>query len=363
MRSLLPALVAALGLVAGPAVATPTADRPVGTTAVFVHVQRPGFPAYAFRHRNGRVYAGTYTNSAGDHERSRIFEWSNAGALLRSWTMPHQDLSQEHGVQVANQDRHGRLILLEKSTSSIWTLNVQNGRFRRWATLPDLPICSTGAQPCSPNADDLPAIPNYAAWGPGGALYVTDYGQAVIWRLPHRTHRPHRWFASSQLDGSQFGTTGIVYRRHRHDLLIGQGSTAVDASVPADGKLYRLPIRATHRPGTLSTLWTSQPGDLPDGFGLASSGHVYVALAGLANQVVELGARGQEKRRFGTRGSGDNGSSIPFDTPSSATFQGTRVLVANQSFTGDATHHAILWVEVGERGQPPYLPRTALWHH
>ena len=54
---------------------------------------------------------------------------------------------------------------------------------------------------------------------------------------------------------------------------------------------------------------------------------------------------------------GDNGSPIPFDTPSNATFLGTRVLVANQSFTGDRSHHAILDVEVGERGRTPYLPR------
>lgn len=137
MRRLLTALTLGLALVAAPAVA---ADGSVGTTHVLVHVQRPGFPAYAFHHRNGRVYAGTYTNPAGDQERSRIFEWTSRGTLLRSWTMPHQDLSQEHGVQVANQDRRGRLILLEKSTSSIWTLNLRTGRFHRWATLPDLPI-------------------------------------------------------------------------------------------------------------------------------------------------------------------------------------------------------------------------------
>ena len=25
---------------------------------------------------------------------------------------------------------------------------------------------------------------NYGAWGPDGSLYVTDYGQAVVWRVP-----------------------------------------------------------------------------------------------------------------------------------------------------------------------------------
>ena len=51
---------------------------------------------------------------------------------------------------------------------------------------------------------------------------------------------------------------------------------------------------------------------------------------------------------------------MPFDTPCSATFLGTRVLVANQSaVAGDASHQAVLDVEVGEPGLPAYLPTTA----
>ena len=356
------ALVSALILAPAPTGAAPARAR--WDTRVFASVPRPGYPAYVFAHRNGRVYAATYANPQGDHERSRVFEWSASGALLRSWTVPGQDLSSDHGVQVANADARGRLVLLEKSTASVLTLNVRTGHFRRWATLPDLPTCAAGsAGPgCSPNAVDYPAIPNYATWGPGGALYVSDYGQAVIWKIPPGTRKPRVWFASASLDGSEFGTAGLVFRPGRRDLLITQQSTATDGTVPTDGKLYRLPIRDSGRPGRLSTLWMSSPGDLPDGFGVARSGHVYVANAGLSNQLVELGADGHEIARFpAVPGTGENGSPIPFDTPSSATFLGTRVLVANQSFFGDTTHHAVLDVEVGEPGRPPYLPRRAFW--
>lgn len=363
MRRLL-ALLAALALVAPTAPAGAAPAREKWDTRVFAHVQSPGYPAYAFVHRNGRVYAGTYTNPQGDSQRSRVFEWSRGGTLLRSWTVPGQHLSQDHGVQVANADAHGRLVLLEKSTSSVMTLNIRTGHFRTWATLPDLPTCAPGTTGpgCSPNAADYPAIPNYATWGPGGALYVSDYGQAVIWKIPRGSVRPRVWFASAQLDGSEFGTAGLVYRPGRRDLLISQQSTATDGTVPTDGKLYRLPIRSSGRPGRLSTLWTSSPGDLPDGFGIARSGHVYVANAGLSNQLVELGPGGREIARFPqVPGTGENGSAIPFDTPSSATFLGSRVLVANQSFFGDTSHHAVLDVEVGERGRAPYLPRSAYW--
>jgi hypothetical protein len=362
VRRLLVALATLTLLVPAPAGAAPAREK--WDTRVFARVAAPGYPAYVLAHRNGRVYAGTYADPQGDRQRSRVREWSRDGTLLRSWTVPGQDLAQEHGVQVANQDAHGRLVLLERSTASVRTLDVRTGRFRTRARLPDLPTCAPGTTGprCSPNAVDGPAIPNYATWGPGGALYVSDYGQAVIWKIPRGSVRPRVWFASPALDGTEFGTAGLVYRPGRRDLLVTQQSTATDGTVPTDGKLYRLPIRPSGEPGRLSTLWTSAPGDLPDGFGIARSGHVYVALAGLANQLVELGADGHEIARFpSVPGPGENGSSTPFDTPSSATFLGRRVLVANQAFLGDTSHHAILDVAVGERGRPSYLPRSASW--
>lgn len=361
MKRVLIALVAfclALPLTqAAPAVAAP---REKWDTRVFASVPAPGFPAYVFKHRNGRVYAANYVNLTGSRAASRVFEWSPGGTLLRSWSVPGQVLGADHGVQVANQTASGRLVLLETSTSSVITLDLRTGRFRRVARLPDLPTCTDGGSPCTPNLIDAPAVPNYATWGPGGALYITDYGQAVIWKIPPG-RKPKVWFTSTHLDGTEFGTTGIVFRPGRRDLLITQGSTATDGTLPVNGKLYRLPIRSDGRPGRLSTLWTSQPGDLPDGFGIGRSGHIYIALAGLSAQLVELSAGGAELDRFpDVPIAGENGSPIPFDTPSSATFLGTRILVANQSaVAGDASHQAILDVEVGERGRAPYLPKGA----
>ncbi len=362
MRALAAGVALSLLGLAAPASGVVT-ERERWDTRVFAMVEEPGFPAYAFVHRNGRVYAGTYTNPQGDSTPSLVREWRADGTLQRTWTVPGQDLSEDHGVQVANADRRGRLVLLEKSKARVMTLSTKTGRFRTWARLPDLPTCDSGEEPCSPNVADAPAIPNYATWGPRGALFVTDYAQAVIWKITRRSQQPRVWFASPQLDGSEFGTTGIVYRKQRHDLLITQQSTATDGTVPTNGKLYRLPVKRSGKPGTLSTLWTSLPGDLPDGFGIGRrSGRIYVANAGLSNQLVVLDRKGEEVERFpATPGSGDNGSPIPFDTPSNATFLGRRLMVANQSFTGNTDHHAILDVYVGERGRPPYLPRRAFW--
>jgi len=324
---------------------TEAATRAVGDTRVFARVPAHGVAAYVFVHPNGRVYAASYDDAAGDPA-SRVYEWSPTGTRLRSWAVPGQHLDAAHGVQVANADARGRLVLLEKSTARVLTLDVTTGRFKKQATLPDL--AQVKGKP----------VPNYASWGPGGALYVTDYGQAVIWRIPAAGGTPKAWFTSHDLEGVGFGTTGIVYRSASHDFLIAQQTGG--PGNPAAGKLYRLPVTSTGKPGTLSTLWRSRTGELPDGFGIARSGHVYVANVGLSNQLVELSATGRELGRFGSPLSGNNGSTIPFDGPSNATFLGTRVLVANQSpISGTAEHLAILDVEVGEPGAAIYRPKIS----
>ncbi len=333
-------LLVGLALLALPAATEPASAAPEKwTTRVFAKVPSPGRPAYVHAHTNGRVYAANY--EAGDGQRSRVFEWSRGGTLLRSWAVPGQRLDQPHGVQVATQTHDGRLVLLETSTRAVLTLTLTNGRFRRIATLP------------------AGAVPNYATWTPVG-LVVTDYDQGVLWRVT-RAGRVSRLFTSPSLAGvGGFGTTGIAYRPRRRDLLITQQTAGDGAAAPTDGFLYSLPLR-DGRPGRLRTLWTSQPSDLPDGFGIGRSGRIYVANAGLTNQLVQLSPTGEELDRFPDAPmSGENGSSIPFDTPCSATFLGTSVLVANQSAVQqDASHMAILTVHVGERGRDPYLPGRA----
>jgi hypothetical protein len=47
---------------------------------------------------------------------------------------------------------------------------------------------------------------------------------------------------------------------------------------------------------------------------------------------------------------------VPFDTPSSARFLDTRLIVANQSFSGDRDNQAVLDVETREAGLPELIP-------
>ena len=335
--------------------------RPRWDTRVFSAVPSPGYPAHAYAHPNGRVYAGTYTNPQGDDARSRVFEWTRRGTLLRSWTVPGQDLGQPRGVQVATSDATGLLMLLEKGTARVLVLNTRTGRFTRYAGFRDLPTCPpSGGKDCSPNVTDKGAIPNFAAWGRRGELYVTDYGQAVIWRVPPGGGRPRIWLADRRLDGGEFGTAGLLMAPNHRALLVAQQTSAgFGEANPTSGKLYRVRIR-DGKPRGMRTVWESRPGDLPDGFGIAESGRIYMSNAGLSNQLVVIGRDGEEVERFpSTPSTGENGSNVPFDTPSSATFLGQRLLVANQSFLGHREHHAILDVHVGERGVPVFIPERA----
>lgn len=338
------ALAMAAGLLAGPGAAASVSAEPreKWDTEVFALVPPPGAPAYVHAHTNRRVYAGTY--AAPDGQRSKVFEWRGDGTLLRSWRVPGQDLDGEHGVQVAGQTRGGRLVVLDTTTARILTLKVATGRWRTVARLPE------------------GAVPNYLTWAPGGML-VTDYGDGVVWHVTRRG-KVTEWLRDPVLDGvAGFGTTGIRYLPGQRVVYLTQQTLADGSGLPTNGALLRVPVLPDGSPGEVETVWTSQPTDLPDGFGIGRSGHVYVAMVGLTNRIAEIDpATGEEVDSFpaGLPGSGANGSEIPFDSPCNATFRGTSVLVANQSaIAGDASHMAVLDVHVGERGRKVFLPRFA----
>ncbi len=339
MRKRLLVLVAAAVAAAVPAVA---AERAKWDTKVLAIVPKPGYPAHAYVHPNDRIYAGTYDNPSGDSVASRVFEYQADGTLLRSWVVKGQDLSQPHGVQAATSDARGRLVLLDKSPPRALLLERGSGRQSQYAAFP------TGS------------IPNYAAWGPDGSLYVTDYGQPIIWRVPPGGGEPEEWLSDPRLDGGEFGTTGLALAADRKTLLVATQSEAGGAAGnPSSGRLWKVPIE-NGKAGEMEQLWESRPVDGPDGFAVARSGNVYITLLA-ANQVAAIGPDGTELERFPQApGTGDNGSEVPFDSPSSARFLGTSLIVAQQSyFMGDPTHQAILDVEVGERGLPELIPANA----
>jgi sugar lactone lactonase YvrE len=329
-----------LALLAFPGVAD---AREKWDTQVLALVPKPGFPAHAYVHPNGRIYAGTYDNPSGDTVASRVFEYDGAGSLLRSWTVSGQDLSGPHGVQAATSDARGRLVLLDKSPPRALLLDRGTGRQTQYASFP------------------AGSIPNYAAWGPDGSLYVTDYGQPILWRVPPGGGEPQAWLTDPRFEGDEFGMTGLALAADRRTLLVAMQSEAGGAAGnPSTGRLWKGPIAAGGKPGEMEQLWESRPVDGPDGFAVARSGAIYITLLA-TNQIAVIGPDGAERERFPEAPmTGENGSSVPFDSPSSARFLGTRLIVAQQSYVaGDPAHQAIMDVEAGEPGLSELIPRNA----
>jgi len=143
--------------------------------------------------------------------------------------------------------------------------------------------------------------------------------------------------------------------------MVGMQSEAGGAAGnPATGRLLKVPILPGAKPGKLTQFWESGPADGPDGFAVARSGAVYVALL-VDDQIAVIGPDGRERERFPKLAlTGANGSAVPFDSPSSVQFLGRRLMVANQSyFTGSAANQAVLDVYAGEPGLRRLIPRTA----
>jgi hypothetical protein len=357
------ALLAGAIAATAPLAALASPARPRGSVRVLAHIPQPGFPALPHVTAK-RIFEGTYDDPTGSPSPSRVFEYSPAGKLLKTWTVEGQDVSQAHGVQVAANDSRRRLILLDKTSGRIIRLNPRNGRQTLYSRVPDLPTCTdaAGKKPCSPETQDLAPMPDYAAWGPDGSLYVTDYQQAVIWRIPPGGGKARVWLVSPKLDGGMFGTACVLLMPDRHTLLFDQAS---NGDLPGSGnlttgKLYQVAIKPDGRPGAPRKLWESGPADAPDGCVLARSGHIYIALAGGSNQIVELNSKGHELARFGQQYSGNNNSSVPYDTPSGLAWLGTDLIVGNQAFLDQNTANmALLNVEAGERGRATFVPRRA----
>jgi sugar lactone lactonase YvrE len=351
-------------LAASLAIPAAAAARAPGDVQVLALIPTPAYPALPHI-LGGHIFEGTYDNPQGSSLRSRVFEYAGGGELLNSWTVLGQDVSKPHGVQVAANDARGRLLLFDKTSGRIIRLDPQTGAQTLYATVPDLPTCSAApaGAACSPESQDMAPFPDYGAWGPDGSLYVTDYDQGVIFRIPPGGGAAQVWLSDPRLDGGMFGTACIVMMPDHHTLLFDQasnGDALSGATNPATGKLYQVPIQANGKPGPLKQLWESGPAEAPDGCVLARSGHIYIALVGTANQIVEVDASGKELNRFGQQFTGTNNSAVPFDSPSGLAYLGPDLIVANQSFiAGNSANQALLNVETGEPGQPVFVPANA----
>jgi len=356
------AALAVLAALSGAGFAAAEDRRPLYDLRVFAPVGKPGQPEpIAIGPGDGLVYVGTNQLERGDaHALSKIFVYSRRGELRRELTIEGQDLEEPHGIQGLAFDGRGRLFALDRAADPrVLVIDPRSGRQRTYSRFRDVPSCAAAGRTrnCSATVGDATAEPDYAAFGPGGALYVTDIEQALIWRVPRGGGRPSVWLTDSRLE-SPFGPNGVQFMADGRTLMLAVTATGPDfGGSPTAGALFTVLLRRDGRPGELRAFWRSRPVDGPDGFALGRSGRVYLALAG-ASQIAVISAAGEEIARIPAGPIENAAEEIPVDGPGSVAFLGRRALITNHSaLRGDPSSWAVLDLFVAERGLPLHYPR------
>ena len=331
----------------------------------------PGHPDPIAASADGStLYVGTFTTALSvladrpppSLDPSRVYAISTAtGAITRSWTITGQRNAEAHGLTGIALDSAGRLYITDVNPSRVVRLDPATGAQSTYATIPDLKPCALNGTPVGGTGNcsnepvefgDRKPLPNGAAFGPDGSLYVTDTTQGTIWKVPPGGGAAQKWYDDDRL-ASFIGPNGIRMMADGRTLaFIVSNSQPLGAVDGLQGKVYKLPINTNGTPGTLSTLWTSLPNEGPDSLAIASSGNVYVAEAGDGNRTgfVVLSPTGQVLQRRGNpfqRLTAD----IAYDTVADVAFVGTRVFFTNSSnFNGNPVNMAIFEYTGGETG-------------
>jgi SMP-30/gluconolaconase/LRE-like protein len=156
-----------------------------------------------------------------------------------------------------------------------------------------------------------------------------------------------------------FGPNGIQFMADGRTLLFANTASNPMAGNPLTGRLYTVAVQPNGSAGKLTQVWESLPLDGPDGFAIARSGNVYIALAG-ANQIVLLSPQFAELARAPSDPAANQAEEVPLDAPASLAFLGQRLLMTNHSaIRGDSSSWAVLDVFAGERGLPLFYPRIS----
>lgn len=327
---------------------------------VFAKVPQPGHPEGITIADDGTVYVGTQQHITElPKGPSKIFAYNPAGDLIDEYEIEGQEPSRGAGVVGLAQDGDGIIYALDRYPRRVIALDPATGEQWDYATFRqvkdlcvDLPTLVLITQ-C--------AVPDGLAFGPDGSLYVTDVGQGLIWRIPPGGGEAEVWFSDPSIE-SVFGANGIAFLDEDTiifantltgplDGLLNGGLPRIDTS-----KLYTIDVRADGRAGELQNFWQSKPLDGIDGFAIAESGNIYIAMA-LANSVVVVSPEGEEIGRNPANLLENLLLEVPFDDPASVAFLGERILVTNHSlFIGNPHSFAVLDVYAGEPGKAEYRP-------
>lgn len=340
-----------------------TAATTIGTTRVFARVEAPGTPeGIAVDIGGDRVYVGTHTTAAGNPGAgpSKVFVYALAsGEKVAEHTVQGQRLDQTHGLVGFAPGRRNEVYVADRNPARVLRIDFSGAEPTQttYATLPDLPPCATGATPCSHTASDLPPFADGVAFDHDGYLYVSDFQQAAIFRVPPGGGPADVWFTDQRLE-SPFGPNGLAVDKSKDTLYFATTGAAMPP-LTGRGVIYTLPLGGPPTAEDLEPFFTyPDPAAGPDGIAFGKSGNLYVALAG-ANAISVLSPDGREVLRFPDAAS-NAGQDVPYDMPASVAFNNaTRsILVTNHTyFTGNPAHWVVFEAYVDDVALRLPVPR------
>jgi sugar lactone lactonase YvrE len=344
IRALVLAVAASISMVA-PGGAAP---QSIGDTRLFTRVESPGMPeGIAVDHQGRHVYVGTNAPAAGNPGAppSKLFVYATAtGEKVTEFEIEGQRLDETHGIVGLAPGKKDVVFVADRAPARVLRVDFAGDAPTQetYAELPDLAPCVTGAQPCSNTSSDLPPYPDGIAFDHDGNLYVSDFQQATIFKVPPGGGDASVWFTDQLLE-SPFGPNGIAIDSTKDTLYFAVTGAAMPP-LTTRGAIFTLPVEDEVDAGDLGTFFEYlDPAAGPDGIAFGKSGNLYVALAG-ANAISVLSADGRELTRF--PGAVQNQQQeMPYDMPASIVFndRNRSILVTNHTyFTANAEHWAVL---------------------
>lgn len=300
---------------------------PSGSVVRFAPIA-PMVPTGIAVDREGTVYVATSDPTGATA--ARIVTFAATGSAGRSYDLPSPAVD---GVAL---DDDGHLVVVDRAAPRVLRLGLDDGHVRELATVPDLPACVLAVdESCEPGpVDHAPSLRGVVTDG-DGVLYVTDAGQATVWRI--RGGEPAAWFQDTALAGGA-GADGIAFDASGDVLLAATETLDLRASV--GGAVYRIPVENDGAAGTAVLVAAFGRGDAPTGVTAGPGGAIVVALH-RANAIVVLDDAGGEVRRIAGPAGG-----VALDGPSHLSFQRSTLLVTNQS-PSDPAQAAVVAAGVG----------------
>lgn len=326
-----------------PPAPTPTPAVPpatgLGPAGVAARVGEPGAPDGVAVDGAGRVYVttnnGTLRGGAGP---SKVLRYGPDGTLEREITVAGQDAARPGGLTGALVAPDGGVLVLDSAPARVLRLDLDRSEQSTHAVLADLPACGPTAlaNACEAGMDDDPA-PRAMALAADGALFVTDSGQGLVWRI-RGAGAPEPWFVFPAGEAAS-GPTGIA--------IDGEGDVLVVTSMALQGDagrglVQRIDVRPDGTAGARSTLASTDMLSGPVGLAVTADGAIVVAFTA-SNVLVLLGPDGTERARL-TAAQVEEHAEVPLDGPTGVAIRDRSVLVTNQSPTANDRSH---WVVFG----------------